>query len=124
MQDQAPSPSAELASGVTVDVTRRGDHTIVHVAGEVDLSCVATLRRRLNALVVDGDVRLVVELSGVTFMDSAGLASLVGVYKQVRMFRGSLVLAAPSKQVRRILEITALDRVFTVAASVDEAVAL
>lgn len=87
---------------------------VVRLLGEVDLAMVTTLRSTLHELVVDGHVALVVELDGVTFMDSSGLGVLVSAQREVRVFRGSLVLAQPSPPVQRLLALTSLDRVFEV----------
>lgn len=58
--------------------------------------------------------RLIVDLSDTRFIDSAGLAALVRGMKRCRARGGDLVLSAPSTPARAILELTRLDRAFTV----------
>jgi anti-sigma B factor antagonist len=55
----------------------------------------------------------VVDLSGVTFMDSTGLSVLVGALKRLRLMDGRLTVVAPDDDLRRIFEVTGLDRSFT-----------
>lgn len=57
-----------------------------------------------------------VDLAGATFIDSTGLAVLVGARKRISRRGGALKLAAPSRTAVRVLELTALDRVFPIVA--------
>jgi anti-sigma B factor antagonist len=102
---------------------RIGDATIVRCTGEVDIMTVTLLRDRLTQLQVDGVSRLVVDLHDVTFIDSLGLGALIGAHKRARVLRGSFVILTSSRPVLRVLQATALDRVFTVVATLDEALA-
>lgn len=97
--------------------------TVLAVVGEVDVRTVGSLRTRLTDLLVEGSPRLVVDLSGVTFMDSSGLGALVSAQKRARVFRGTLVLVVVNDAILRVLRLTALDRVFTVHATLEEALA-
>ncbi len=104
----------ETASAGSLEVVVAPGSARVRLLGEVDLGMVTAIRTRLHELVVDGHTELVVELDGVSFMDSSGLGALVSVHRQARVFRGSLVLVAPSPPVSRLLSLTGLDRVFDV----------
>ena len=57
---------------------------------------------------------LVVDLSGLTFIDSTGLHELVVALKRQRARGGEIVLRAPSAQTMRVLEIVGLDQLFTI----------
>jgi len=63
----------------------------------------------------------VIDLEGVSFVDSTGLGSVIAALKQIRNRQGELRLAAPNQQVRVVLELTTLDRVFPYYATVEEA---
>lgn len=94
-----------LAAGVAVVV----------VTGEVDVATCHLLREGLLRIVTDEHDRgLVVNLAGVSFMDSTGLGVLVGVWHRLSARRGCLALAAPPGQVRRILATTGLTKVLPV----------
>ncbi len=94
--------SAELSEGVSS----------VIVGGEVDLSTAPELKEVLNG-VIDGGARLVlVDLSKATFIDSTTLGVLMGAVKRVRPDGGEIVIACDDPNIRKIFEITLLDRVF------------
>ena len=93
---------------------------LVRLDGEVDLSGSPRLRKALLELAfARRDV--VVDLSAVTYIDSSGIAALVEAYQGTRDGTTRLVLAAPSLPVMRVLGLARLDRVFTLADSVESA---
>ena len=97
-----------------------GQTRVVRCAGEIDLATVPELRDRISLLQVDGPPHLVIDLSGVTFIDSLGLGALIGAHKRARVLQGSLVLI-PSDAATRVFAATALDRVFDIRATLAEA---
>jgi anti-sigma B factor antagonist len=115
------------AEGAQVDVSvasRTVDGTtVVDVTGEIDVYTAPALREKLTALVDDGHVDLVVNLTEVRFMDSTGLGLLVGVLKRVRGLDGRLQLVIDSERLLKVFRITALTQVFTIRETVDEALA-
>ena len=119
--DEGPPAGSGSSPALSIDTAVHGEHTLVSIAGEIDVGSVGGLRAALSRLLVDGDVHVLLDLAGVTFMDSAGLGVLVGIQKQARIFRGSLAIVAPSRPVRRILELTSLDRVFRCCDTLAEA---
>ncbi|MFG2047393.1 STAS domain-containing protein [Micromonospora sp. NPDC048935] len=102
--------------------TRQGRiGTVVEVAGDLDMSTTPELGDRLREVVQSGAQSVVVDLSGVGFMDSSGLGILVVAYKDLRERGGSLVLAGVAPPVRTVLSITSVDRVIDVFDTVDDA---
>jgi anti-sigma B factor antagonist len=94
-------------AGLEIEVRPDGQHVDIVVCGEVDLSTVEVLRDCLEAL--DGQWRrVVVDLSGVPFMDSTGISEIVACRERVRAGGGSVALRDPTSNVRRVLEITGL----------------
>lgn len=99
----------------------RNDAMLLRLAGDVDLHTAPQLRHRL-ASVVEGDVTLViVDLSEVTFVDSMTLGVLLGASKRLRAKEGELRLVVSEPNIRRIFEITLLDRVFDLHESTEAA---
>ncbi len=94
--------------------TNEGPVTLVDARGDVDALSAPALQERLEMHVAAGQHHLVVDLSGVGFMDSTGLGVLVGALRMARMHRGDLRLVAPRDRVLRIMAITGLDEVFSV----------
>ncbi len=87
-----------------------GGYHIVAVAGEVDLSWSAELRK---AILQGLDARkpVLVELSGVSYIDSSGIASFVEGYQRARKSRLQFMLVAASPAVLAVLKLARLDRV-------------
>ena len=93
----------------------QGDHTIVTLAGEIDLYTAPRLQTELHAAMRSADPALVVvDMSGVEFCDSTGMNVLLAAHRQACERGGDLALAAPRAAVRKILEVTGLMSVFTV----------
>lgn len=84
--------------------------TVVEVAGELDLHSAPQLRAELVRAVENNasPPRVVVDLSGVTFLDSTGVGVLVGALKRARQANGSLHFCGAQPRVRRVFEITGL----------------
>jgi len=88
---------------------------VVRLTGEVDVATCGLLRDGLLRVVTDEiDRSLVVNLAGVTFMDSTGLGVLAGVWRRIGARRGHLALAAPSRSVRHLLDAAGLAKVLPV----------
>lgn len=85
---------------------------LLAVYGEADLHSAPELRERLRMAMQDGATGLVVDLSGVAFVDSTSLGVLLGAMKQLREEGRELRLVVPQHDVRRIFELTLLDHVF------------
>ncbi|MFD4024373.1 STAS domain-containing protein [Streptomyces sp. NPDC058576] len=88
-----------------------GAWAVLSLFGDIDVHVVARVREAVDELVCDGRVHLVWDLEGVSFMDSAGLGVLVYTMRSVEAREGSVRLAGPDQQVRRLLELTGLDAV-------------
>ncbi len=106
-----------------IDVSRRGDWSIVEVAGEIDVATAPRLREQLISLVNDGQHRIVVGLEGVDFIDSTGLGVLISGLKRVRTHDGAFALVCTEPRILKVFEITGLDAVFAISPSLDDAVA-
>ena len=97
--------------------------SVLTVAGELDVVGAPELRQHVIQVVRDGHHRLVLDLTGVAFVDSFGLGVLVGALKRVRLLDGDLRLVIGEPRVRRVLEVCDLDRVFAIHTDLDSAVA-
>lgn len=94
-----------------VDTDHQDERIVVTITGMLDLRAVEQLRKQLAAL-VDDDVRLVIDLSAVEFLDSSGLRALLGARQDVVDRGGSMALRGQSERVQRILEITGVQELF------------
>jgi len=96
---------------------------VLTVAGELDVVGGPDLRQEVIRVVRDGDAHLVLDLTGVDFIDSFGLGVLVGALKRTRMLDGDLRLVVAEPRLRRVLELCDLDRVFTLHTTAADALA-
>ena len=80
-------------------------------------------RNILNIIVLKRIDRVVLDVTGVDFMDSSFLAALMGIYKDLERCSGHLAFVGVGEELRKIFEIMRLDAFFTVFDSQDEAVA-
>ena len=97
-----------------------GQTRVVRCVGEIDMATVPRLRDRVVNLQIDGPPHVVVDLTEVTFIDSLGLGALIGIHKRARVLQGSLVIV-PGVAARRLFTATALDRVFDIRETLDDA---
>jgi anti-sigma B factor antagonist len=118
MSDIETSVDFKLA---TSEVGR--DCYVISARGELDLYTAPELKSELLRLTAEGATRIVVDLSGTTFVDSTTLGVLLGAVKRLRLLDGDLALVCDDRNIRRILEITLLDRVFTLFETLDDALA-
>lgn len=90
-----------------------GDETmVVTLAGDVDLHNAPQLRDRLSSMIDEGITTIVVDLAEVTFIDSMTLGVLLGASKRLRPRGGQLRIVVPEPGIRKVFEITLLDRIF------------
>ena len=104
------------------EVLENGAALVVRLAGELDLYNADAVRAALLAAVERSPQRLVVDLEGVRFIDSTALGVLIEARSKLPD-RRSFVLAAPGLETRRALEVSGLDRHFTVESTVADAIA-
>ena len=88
----------------------------------IDVMNAPELRSRLNDYIDAGDCNLVIDLSCVPFLDSAGMAVLVNALKRARSAGGDVKLVWPQTEAaRRVLNLTKFDRIFEMASNADDA---
>jgi len=106
----ASVPAVELK----VSTRSHAGHTILTVVGEIDLYTAPRLQAEFTRLLEIGPDRVVIDMSGVEFCDSTGMNVLLSALKRMRERGGALEVASPRPAVRKILQVTGLDSVFTV----------
>lgn len=95
---------------------------VVAAAGEIDVTAAPVLREQLVDLINEGSHQVVLDLENVNFIDSTGLGVLIGAVRRARAEDGDLRIVCTNSRILRIFEITGLDEVFTIDASVDGAI--
>lgn len=108
-----------MAKPITSVLRRAGDFVVVVWTGEIDLLVQADLLDAFERAIALVEVpHLLVDVSGVTFMDSTGLDALVTASTRVSARRGTLAVVGANARIRRLLEIVQLDRVVPVLSGV------
>lgn len=98
-----------------------GEFEVIEVGGEIDVYTAPRLREAIVTAVDEGHTRLVIDVRKVDFLDSTGLGVLVGALKRVRADGGSLDIVCTQERILKIFEITGLDKVFGLHASIEAA---
>ena len=106
-----------------VQVSERDACAVLTVTGELDVATAPQLRQEAVRLTTSGQAHLVIDLSGVDFLDSTGLGVIVGVLKRARTHGGELAVCGAENHVRKVFEITRISDVLPMHATVDEACA-
>jgi anti-sigma B factor antagonist len=104
-------------------VRHRDDAVVVDLAGEVDLLHNAEIHQALVDVCADKPLRLLVNLTEVTYMDSSGVGLLVEAYRKIKEYDGRLILFGLSPRVRSVFEVTKLDNFFRIVETEAEALA-
>ncbi len=104
------------------DVREERGQFVVALRGEVDLGNSPAARKVLLDCVEQGK-GVVVDLSGVSYIDSSGIASLVEAFQSARRRKSGFSLAAVSEPALRVLQLARLDRVFSVHDTLEGALA-
>ena len=95
--------------------------SIIALEGEIDLACSPELREILHAHAEAKSPALVLDFSGVSYVDSSGLATLVEYVREAQAFNGRLALAEVNTRVRTILDLVRLSEIFPIYPTLAEA---
>ena len=95
---------------------------VVAVRGEIDLFTAPELKQVLAESIEAGRIRIIVDLTDTTFLDSTALGVLIGAVKRLRSRDGSLVIVNTDANIAKTFEITGLDQIFTILDTRDAAV--
>ena len=111
---------AEEVPVLEISVERNDYYVVCRPAGELDAYTVAQFREALTELADESYV--LVDLSDVPFMDSAGLGALIGGIRRARENDGDVAVACNRPALTRLLHTTGFDRIVPVRETVEEAV--
>jgi anti-sigma B factor antagonist len=111
-----------FTASVTAAESRGTAYTLLTLAGEIDVTNSDELRGMLETAVSEGARTLVVDLSGVSFMDSSALHALLQVTRMLHRQQGVLSVVSPQGVVDRLLRLCAADQLMPIYSSVPEAI--
>jgi anti-anti-sigma factor len=113
-----------MSGELDLSTKRDGPCAVVSVGGEIDPGTAGELTEAALTAMREISPSMVLDLSGVTFMDSSGLKVLLAVNQRAQLAGGRLVLAGATRSVQRVVSITGLDETFEVRDDVESAVAV
>ncbi|OMP66804.1 anti-sigma factor antagonist [Domibacillus epiphyticus] len=93
---------------ISIDVQERDHQTTITLAGEIDAYTAPKLREAAFPYTEKQHANVVIDLSGVTYMDSTGLGVFVGLFKSLNANEGTLELNGLSDRLKRLFDITGL----------------
>ena len=111
----------EQQHNLDVRAERQADATVVRITGEVDLRTSPQLRGVLLELLDEKPLRIILDLTGVSYIDSSGVGTFVELKRRAMRNESNVALVGLQPRVRSLFEITRLDKFFTIADSIDEA---
>ncbi|MBN1286594.1 MAG: STAS domain-containing protein [Anaerolineae bacterium] len=107
---------------VDIKVSELKRVTLIELSGRIDSTNATELGDALNESIDAGRNQIVLDLSGIEYMSSAGLREMVAALKRVRKGTGDLRIANPSDRVKEVLELAGLDTIFQIYETQVEAV--
>jgi anti-anti-sigma factor len=116
MADQTSAdrrPDGADAVHLSVVMVQHGHEVVAHVGGDIDMATCERLRDAIEPHLGPGQ-QVVLDLSGVTFMDSSCLAVLESARTKLTEDGGSLVLRNPSRAAHRLLSVAGMSKLFAI----------
>ncbi len=98
------------------------DLWLVTVSGRLDQQETATFETYLNDLLNQGHNRLLIDLSGVTYVNSGGLRCLVTVWRQAQVRGGDVALCSLNERIAQLFAVVGFSKVFNIYSSQDSAI--
>ncbi len=106
-----------------IDTHVNGQVALLSIEGEVDMYSSPEARKAIMELVKQKIPKLIVDLQGVSYMDSSGVATLIEGLQMCHKYNGKLLIAGLRDNVREVFELTRLDKIFQIYQDVDTAMA-
>ena len=100
--------------GLKIEQSQSSSESLIRVVGEVDLYSSPELRKAILEAVPSVQGELAIDLGGVTYIDSSGVATLVEGLRSAREHGTRFALVTPSRAVMQVLELARLDTIFEV----------
>ncbi|MDO5297600.1 MAG: STAS domain-containing protein [bacterium] len=107
---------------ISIETKNEEDLCILTVKGRLGITTENSLRQRVAALVEQSQVHIILDFTGVTFMDSSGMSSVLSAMRSVSENQGRICLVCDTRHILRVLRITAIDKLMAIYPTLDEAV--
>ncbi|BDU50643.1 STAS domain-containing protein [Haliovirga abyssi] len=81
---------------------------------EIEVYNASEIREELSEMIDNGVKEIIIDLRNVEYVDSSGLGVLVSTMKRLKKINGKMILLSPKNAIKQVLELTSLDKVFTI----------
>ena len=106
-----------------IKIKKESDVSILEIEGEVDVYYSSRLEEKVKNLISEGERRVIIDMTEVSYMDSSGLGVLVGSLKNLKKSKGEMKIAGVKGEIMNVFEITRLNTFFDMYNTVPEALA-
>lgn len=110
-----------MDTSLGIEKIENDDVALFLISGVIDVYSVSDFKNALIKSIATHHTRIVIDFSELDFIDSTGLGVLVSAIKRERAVRGRLVLVITSDNIKRIFEITSLDRIISIYETIEDA---
>lgn len=105
---------------VTTAYEQKGNHHVVSLSGKVDLYSVTSLRKELTDYIDKGVKSLAIDMNGLSYMDSSGIALLAAIQKKVKAMGAAFALVSVPEDILNVLKVAALDKFFRIVKKIED----
>src|SRR4030042_135700 len=107
---------------MSVKTEVKNDLTVCCIEGEIDVNTASDIKKVFEKLIAKKTPKIVINLAKVTYVDSSGLATLVEMLKNMRVYGGRMRLTSMSHKIKSLFEITKLEKLFEIIEDEAEAI--
>ncbi|MHB0912861.1 MAG: STAS domain-containing protein [Armatimonadota bacterium] len=111
-----------MKTELDIEVRKSGKVSVLGLSGDLDSYTCSKLRQAIISLINEGDFRVVIDMSGVNYIDSSGLGTLVGGLRRTMEQGGGLALTGAGPQITKVMTITGLIKVLNLFHTESDAV--
>ncbi len=106
---------------MSLRIESRDRSVTAYLTGEIDHHIAAAIRNDIDYSVRDtGAVELILDFSGVTFMDSSGIGLVMGRYRLMNEMGGSVIVQDPPHNIKKVMKLSGIDRLAEIRNSTEE----
>lgn len=105
----------------SINTRQMADITLIRVSGFLDAHTFEELESTISELFADSQYRIIVELSAVDYISSAGAGVFIGALSEARDNGGNIVLMNPTASVREVFDLLGLSQIFTIVSDINKA---
>tara|TARA_B100000586_G_C20109847_1_gene429293 strand:+ start:2395 stop:2751 length:357 start_codon:yes stop_codon:yes gene_type:complete len=96
--------------GFSVEVEEKEDYPIVHVKGEVDVYTCPELQNKLNQVIDNGQIQIILNFKNLQYIDSTGLGTIAHTAQNIKNKNGQVHIICNTPQIKKIFRVSGLEK--------------